>query len=358
MTTLGFPDQFDKDISYVIASYITVPPYRLRPEFADKMAPHKMYWHLSQNKSPHVIPILSAVLPTIRDDIDWYALSSNEHLTYEFIRNNADYIVWSIACKNACANIIDFLIDNPRYIKWYDLSHNSTPKAIEMLKANLDKVDWRTLSWREDMIDVLESNIDKIDWFMLSGNRAAIHLLARNLDKVDFDSIARNSAAIDIIRDNPRYINMDLLCQNIAACNTVITVADMNWWYVHMDETTVNTIRELLKDPNNSFIIDRLNWLRLSELPYAIDIIEANMDKVAWTTLSFNPAAIHILKKNMDKVHWNGLSMNPAAIDILLENPLKIKWSLLYTHNDSIFEIDDDLYKVMLRERVQYIYEL
>lgn len=359
MTSLGFPAQFDQDISQVIASYITDIPYMIRPEFANKKEPHEMYWNLSHNESPHVIPILAAKLPGIEDDIDWFALSSHKYLTYEFLKANANNIVWAIACRNpAC---VDFLLDNPRYIRWCGLSHNPDPRAISMLKANLNKadIDWYVISSRKDMIDVIEDNLDKVNWCEVSANPAAIHILERNPDKIDFNNIARNSAAMDIIRKNMGRTNMNILCRNIAACNVLIPAADILWSHiVNLDEKAVDIIRELLKDPNNWFIIDRLNWNELSSLPYAIDIIEVNIHKVFWTMLSSNPAAIHILEKNKDKIYWNGLSMNPAAIDILLDNPSKVKWTLLYKHNTSIFDIDRVLYKKHINEATIYIYNL
>ena len=358
MTSLEFPAQFDHDVSQVIASYITDIPYRIRPEFADKIDPHRMYWYLSSNKSPHVIPILASKLPAVTYDIDWFALSLHPHLTYEFLSNNKDDIVWAIACKNPA--VVDFIIDNPRYIRWCGLSHNTDPRVIDMIRSNPDKVDidWSIISTREDMIGVIEDNLDKIDWCKLSANRAAIHILERNLDKVDFDIISLNTAAIDIIKNNMARVNINILCRNIAACNTLVTIADIVWEEIDLDEKSVGIIRELLKDPANRFILARLKWRVLSGLPCAIDIIEANLERAIWAILAINPAASHLIKKNIDKVHPNGLSMNSAVIDILLNNTSKIKWILLYKHNESIFEIDRELYKQRIKDNTNYVYNL
>jgi hypothetical protein len=55
--------------------------------------------------------------------------------------------------------------------------------------------------------------------------------------------------------------------------------------------------------------------------PYAISIIEKNIDMVDWDMLSTNPAAIHILQRYIENVRWRYLlyNPNPDVIDLVDE---------------------------------------
>ena len=73
-------------------------------------------------------------------------------------------------------------------------------------------------------------------------------------------------------------------------------------------------------------------WDILSENPYAIHLLEQNLDKIDWFGLSENPGAIHLLEQNLlhsDKIDWFGLSKNSNALPILEKNLDKIKWTAL-----------------------------
>ena len=92
--------------------------------------------------------------------------------------------------------------------------------------------------------------------------------------------------------------------------------------------------------------IDKLDWVRLSENPGAIQLLEANPIKINWNMLSGNPGAIHMLENenidiftNLDQIYWWSLSRNPNALNLLEANPDKINWREL-SFNPSIFEID------------------
>ena len=60
-------------------------------------------------------------------------------------------------------------------------------------------------------------------------------------------------------------------------------------------------------------------WGYLSTNPYAIPILEQNLDNVIWFWLSRNPNAILIIEKNLDKIDWDYLSGNPNAIHLLFK---------------------------------------
>lgn len=66
-----------------------------------------------------------------------------------------------------------------------------------------------------------------------------------------------------------------------------------------------------------------------------IDLLAQNPDKIDWLRLSENPMAIELIRKHMNdceqnntetKIKWHQLSRNSACIDILAKNYKKIKW--------------------------------
>jgi len=53
-----------------------------------------------------------------------------------------------------------------------------------------------------------------------------------------------------------------------------------------------------------------VKWIVLSVNPYAIRMLNANLDKIHWRWMSENKSAIHLLESNLDKVEWAGISLN------------------------------------------------
>ena len=100
----------------------------------------------------------------------------------------------------------------------------------------------------------------------------------------------------------------------------------------------------------------------ISRNPYAIHLIEPNLDKITqdsgwggswgWCHISLNPNAISLLEKYPDKIEWDMLSENPNAIHLLEKNKDKINW-YNFSANPSIFKIDyEQLYR-----RIEPLYE-
>ena len=96
------------------------------------------------------------------------------------------------------------------------------------------------------------------------------------------------------------------------------------------------------------------DWVDTSKLPWekivgktnAIPVIEQNLDKLhreCWRGLSQNPYAIHILEKNLDKVFWAELSSNPNAIYILEKYPDKVHLPWLLENKNAIHIIEQNL---------------
>jgi hypothetical protein len=86
--------------------------------------------------------------------------------------------------------------------------------------------------------------------------------------------------------------------------------------------------------------VEKAFWHRLSPNPSAISLIEKNLDKVNWQYLSRNENAIPIIQQYLDHVDWTFLSCNPNAIPILETYKDKIDW-VTFSANPNIFEIDN-----------------
>jgi hypothetical protein len=75
--------------------------------------------------------------------------------------------------------------------------------------------------------------------------------------------------------------------------------------------------------------IDKLDWILLSQNPYAIPILEQHQDKLDWWSLSQNPNAIPILNKNKHKICWINICLNKNSIS-LIHFKLKHKYLQYY----------------------------
>ena len=69
----------------------------------------------------------------------------------------------------------------------------------------------------------------------------------------------------------------------------------------------------------------------------AIQYLEKHNEWIDWISLSENPFAIHLIRKNMDKVYFRHLCANSEALDIV--NHYHISWYYL-SSNPSIFTPD------------------
>lgn len=85
---------------------------------------------------------------------------------------------------------------------------------------------------------------------------------------------------------------------------------------------------------------NKLDIGNLSRNPFAISIIEKNIEKINWTNLSSNCGAIDLLKKNIDKINWIWLGINTNAIDIILSNIDKIDWGFLSRLEQNLDKLD------------------
>jgi hypothetical protein len=99
---------------------------------------------------------------------------------------------------------------------------------------------------------------------------------------------------------------------------------------VNKYKTLFSRVKYKLKD---WIPLEKLNWVKLSSNPNAIELLKANYDEIDWRYLSGNPSteAIELLQKNIHEINWEMLSQNPnsAAIELLKKYPENISWHWL-----------------------------
>ena len=99
---------------------------------------------------------------------------------------------------------------------------------------------------------------------------------------------------------------------------------------VNKYKTLFSRVKYKLKD---WIPLEKLNWVKLSSNPNAIELLKANYDEIDWRYLSGNPSteAIELLKSNRYEIDWKRLSgnPNPNAIELLKKNQTKIDWESL-----------------------------
>jgi hypothetical protein len=274
MTSFGFPLQFDKNVSYVVATFLTPKQYK----FLDWIDQTKLNWaNLSYWVDESIVKKNST-------KIDWLNISCNENAPFLIynIFENKHFFYQKIEEKlmqkrSPYYTDVEKCNDDIRVILWGHLSENSSDVAMKILLKHPDKINWRMLSKNShpNAISILEQNQDKIDWWNLCYNSGAIQLLKEktkdfttNLDLVDRYNLCTNPAAIDIIKKNPHLID----------------------------------------------------WVGLSRNPKSLHMFHQIIEQSRWNRFYLNPSAIDYLKKNQHIICYEGLSFNEAIIELDVGN--------------------------------------
>jgi len=196
------------------------------------------------------------------------------------------------------------------------LSRN--PFAAEMLKRHVDKISWNDFVINPNSIPIIEENID------ICFNSLNIHGKTNLIKHPNF---------IHIIKNNINKIIDNLLCKSILP----ILATQQNSIYIYLLEQYMNKYPDKIPLSSSSYF-----WSDLCENPYAVHIIEKNLDKLnkyCWNILPKNHNAIHIIEQNLDKLDetgWRNLSKNRNAIPLLEKNPDKIDWYNLSSNQNGI----------------------
>ena len=226
--------------------------------------------------------INNSIYNTQNDRYVWEALSQNPN-AMDLLYRNPDKISWRDLSKNP--NAIELLRRNPERIEWKVLSLN--PNAIQLLEENPSKIYWKFICANPNAVHLIEQNIHHPDicWIALSGNPSAMRLLKRFPNRIFWNCLSANPSAIDYLKKNPERIVWSRLCLNPSE-----EAMEMLEEYMNRSDLTEKQQNEIC-------------WYNICQNPYAIKIIERELDK--------NRPAFHITNNSP-------ISLNHEAIHLIL----------------------------------------
>ena len=299
--------------------------------------------------------------------------SSPEAIEFLLLDKNIDFIKWFEFSRNPCDAAIQFLKDNPDYIDWGGLSANTNPAAIPLIKKKIkeenqlyelspteyaklqNKVYWRALSANPKAIHLIITKIkegirlDDIDWDALSKNPAIFFAFKRNIEakskivaRILSNSLVSTKTKItDLSDDLHKKIIVDLKTISKNILRDGIPVDKLNWNYLSANPNAIDLLRERmnfekkLTEEEYKKLPYQINWSALctNSDPEAIKLLslEENYDKIDWLRLSDNPNAIKLLEKRVKyQLLLNGDELNGLSIH------KRISWQKIST-NPAIF---------------------
>lgn len=274
MTSFGFPLQFDKNVSYVIATFLTPKQYK----FLDWIDQTQLNWDLLS------CWIDESILKKNSTKIDWLNIAGNENapsLLYDLFENRYNFY----------KKVEQKLLPQLHYFK-----------TMEKRKESISQSLWHSLNDNSSnvAINLLLKYSDKICWDSLSGNpnSIAIFMLSQNQKEINWENLCFNSGAIPILKEKTKdfTINLDLI----------------NWGYLCTNPSAIDIIKK-----NHQHI----EWSMLTSNPAAMDMImfPENIKKHKYD-LSTNSSAIEFLKNNKHYIDYEGLSWNTGIIELDVVN--------------------------------------
>ena len=286
---------------------------------------------------------------------------------------NIKFVKWFEFSSNHCNDAIQFLKDNPHHIDWSGLSANTNSKAIPLINKKIkeenqlyelspteyaklqNKVYWRALSANPKAIPLIITKIkegirlDDIDWDALSKNPAIFFAFKRNIEakskivaRIISNSLVSTKTKItDLSDDLHKKIIVDLKTISKNILRDGIPVDKLNWNYLSANPNAIDLLRERmnfekkLTEEEYKKLPYQINWSALctNSDPEAIKLLslEENYDKIDWLRLSDNPNAIKLLEKRVKyQLLLNGDELNGLSIH------KRISWQKIST-NPAIF---------------------
>ena len=290
---------------------------------------------------------------------------------------NIKFVKWFEFSSNNCNDAIQFLKDNPHHIDWSGLSANTNSKAISLINKKIkeenqlyelspteyaklqNKVYWRALSANPKAIPLIITKIkegirlDDIDWDALSKNPAIFFAFKRNIEakskivaKILSNSLVSTKTKItDLPDDLHKKIIVDLKTISKNILRDGIPVDKLNWNYLSANPNAIDLLRERmnfekkLTEEEYKKLPYQINWSALctNSDPEAIKLLslEQNYDKIDWLRLSDNPNAIKLLEKRVKyqlllngdelnglsihkRISWQKISTNPAIFTLFI----------------------------------------
>jgi len=325
MTSIGFTKQFDKNVSSIIAQFVTPIPKK----FLNWIDTNKLDWY--------------CVCRWVDDSIlfDFQHKLIEEHLYSLFMNENAIFFIEE-RIKNKMKNSL--FRNQISVIDWAFLSSNKN--AIHILKQNKDQVFFHKLcrnenaiAWLGEITNNFTEKMYQIDWSNFCQNPNAVpiieQLLQQNktvIQNLNWTNLCKNPNAVDLCEKYLSYTNFGHLCCNPNAIPLLQKLTKNFTNYINpvdLYKLTSNpnaiSIIEQHWNKNKSDFLDTLNWVELCENPNAADFIyritngfTTYFHKIKWASLWSNPTALPLLMKynSEGKFYYNSLSWNPGIIEL------------------------------------------
>lgn len=342
MTSFGFPKQFDKNVSSVIAKFVTPVPKR----FLDWVE---------------------------TDKLDWYCVCKwvDDSILFDYKDNLTEEQLYSI-CENE--NAIFFIEDR---------IENKTRNKLQ--RKQLSVIDWSLLSSNKNAIHILKKHRDQIFLHRLCLNENAIQWLSEltnnfteNMHRIDWTNFCKNKNAIPIlerlIKENPK-ISKDLNWIQLSANPNAISLLENDYKSINFASLckNPNAIPFLEKITNNfTKNMELIHWYNLTSNPNAVPILEKHWlqpnsnlpDKISWDELCENPNAVNFVYQltnsftiRLHKMKWGSFWCNSNALPLLLHHN-KTPYYHNLSWNNGIIEIDKKRYKSWLDHITKFVYHL
>jgi hypothetical protein len=227
MTSFGFPKQFDKNISFVVATFLTP----------------------KANKFLDWIDV---------DQLDWGELSMwvDDSILFNYQHKIDNYNWLTNLCRNANAT---FYVE-----KYMETSNNSNYVYLySVLCENIN-----AMSLLQKLTNNFTTKLEHINWKKLCKNKNAIPILNKitnnfttNLNLIDWENLCKNENAVPIIKKFFPELNKKSF---------------HHWTYICENPNCV----ELLNHVTNNFTekLYLIDWTTLAENPYSIPLIQQHWE--------------------------------------------------------------------------------
>lgn len=413
MSSLGFPKQFDNNVAFLVAAFLTPHVYKFhewvyktqiqnsQTKPTKKSLKHldKMNWCVLSESLP------ISLLTKFKRKIVWQCLARNQN-AIELIENHVDKVFWCALSANPkaihilekhkyrinfhylCSNIngMNLLleaIETSRYklgrYDWMSLCDN--PNAIPLLKkltnnftCNTENVRWPRLSLNPNAIEIIVENFDKIEWWSLSQNLNLCKFMEMlnpsqkeiAICKLDWYDVSMNPNAIELLVQN-----FDKVCWQTISCNVnimkffsllepnqkEIAIESFNWSFVSRNPNAVPLLEQFPSKIDINSLCKNENAIHLLN-----SMLNSNPDaikQINWIWLSSNSNAIHLLEQHFPYIDWLQLCWKNKNAHLILQNNLsKINWIAVSQNCECLYEFDWELYNLTKKAIQNFIYNL
>ena len=222
------------------------------------------------------------------EEIDWYALSTNENMkaakycisnnvackrTLSKIRDNAfirDLILLNVQLdimelsENPCDAVVDVFVHYPTVIDLLNLEHNTNPRIVEFLLTHVNKINFETFSSNpnELAVDYMLANPDKIDFSRLSSNTndRAVEYLLQYPDNINWLNFSGNTndRAVKYAINNPDKIILTEFCNNSNEYAVEFMLSFDDFDVTYLSGNTCNYNKQKIEAFNNAKVFPKI----------------------------------------------------------------------------------------------------